>query len=97
MSDTIYDKEGPSELVIPEQRFLSCGMCKYHANTLVKSGMNPVRKDNCNHPDSESSGGFYYGNLQRNPFGVIETPSWCPFLKQKDNETVSRSPERDTE
>lgn len=75
-------KEGPNEIVIPEKRFLSCGACIYYAISMVKSGNNPIYRENCSHPEVyiPSLQSFHEGNLRRNLSGYTQTPDWCPFL-----------------
>lgn len=77
------EQEGPIETIIPETKILSCGRCKYHLHSMVKSGMNPIYKDNCNHPDLEQNLSFLQGNLNKHFLhNIVETPNWCPFLKK---------------
>lgn len=79
------DKIGPTETVIPEQRFYSCLGCKYFDHFMVKSGQHPVYDTVCKRMD-------YQGNvleegelcLNHYPLSLShrnETPSCCPYLK----------------
>lgn len=70
-------REGPKEVVIPEQRFLSCWGCVHYDHRMLKSGFNPIYADICEHPDLEPHMKYYMleGNLTSN-----KTPEWCPCL-----------------
>ncbi len=39
--------EGPTEIIIPERKYLSCVGCKYYDQHLWKSGIYPIYKYNC--------------------------------------------------
>lgn len=86
-----FNREGPQETTIPAATFIVCHGCKYLSHQLIKSGMNPIYADNCEHPETEKKGNWFIGNLHKNFRGVIETPEWCPFLKPKQNETTKES------
>lgn len=75
-------QEGPKEIVIPEQRFLSCYGCDFHKTQLVVSGKNPKRADNCNHPEFPMPIGFL-GNLSKDKDDHVKTPIHCPFRKKE--------------
>ncbi len=82
------EREGPEDYVIPHQEIKICQGCKYYDHHLVKSGRNPIYRNDCTHPDVERFSVFYScGNLdnERGSSGMIETPDWCPFLKSKVN------------
>lgn len=72
--------EGPSEVIIPEQRYISCYGCKWYDRRLYRSGKNPLYKQTCTNKDrpiyAEEIGGIR----------MAETPDWCPIIKQ-NNET----------
>jgi hypothetical protein len=76
--------EGPQILNIPQQSFTTCSGCKFLSHKLVRSGRDPIYAISCKHPDIKYSGHRDSGNLNQNHLGVIETPEWCPFKKQKD-------------
>ena len=82
MSNLNEHNEGPKQIVIPEQKFLSCSKCKYFERKLMKSGKHPHFRINCNHTDAQLPG-LFCGNLTENTVGVVETPNWCPFLKNQ--------------
>lgn len=75
-------QDGPKEIVIPEQRFMSCYGCRWHHSELVKSGKNPIRKDVCTHEDMQVRG------LSRDILGHIATPTHCPFRKNEPRDTA---------
>lgn len=75
-------QEGPKEIVIPQQRFLSCYGCDFHKSKLWVSGRNPKYVHNCEHPD------FWIkpsqlGNLHPDDDDQIKTPIDCPFRKKE--------------
>lgn len=78
-------QQGPKEIVIPEQKFLSCYGCDYHKSELVASGKNPKRADNCTHPKFPLPVGRITGNLSRDKYDHINTPSLCPFIKKESS------------
>jgi hypothetical protein len=78
-------QKGPKEIVIPEQRFLSCYGCEFHKVELIKSGKNPVRADNCTHPEFPIKSNTLSGNLTRSKDDHIETPSGCPFRPKQES------------
>jgi len=83
-SENFELREGPREVIIPEIKYLSCSGCKYLEHRMAKSGHDPIYVDNCIHPESEKSGTFFRGNLNRGIIiNGIDTPEWCPFLKNK--------------
>lgn len=79
-------QEGPKEIIIPEQRFLSCYGCKFHSHEMTQSGRNPIYADNCNHDDFPLSKTTFHGNLSKDTDGHIKTPSICPFVKRDYND-----------
>ena len=82
--------EGPKEIIIPEQRYVSCSRCKYYNQSMVKSGNHPIYSYNCNHPAIEQERLIFTGNLHKNVAGVVETPDWCPYLKSGENAKDSK-------
>lgn len=81
-------QEGPKEIVIPEQRFLSCYGCDYHKSTLVKSGRDPQRAHNCEHPEFPQRASRFLGNLHENSDGHVEPPIDCPFRKKEQRDSA---------
>lgn len=81
-------QEGPKEIVIPEQRFMSCHGCDFHTNRLFQSGRNPVYHDNCNHPDFPRKPRALSGNLHKNIDGHLQTPIDCPFRKKEQRDSA---------
>lgn len=77
-------QEGPKEITIPEQSFLSCYGCDFHKSQLMVSGRNPKRSHNCEHPEFPERKTRYMGNLHENEDGHVITPSDCPFRKKRD-------------
>jgi hypothetical protein len=81
--------EGPKEVIIPEQKFLSCQSCDHYHHTMVKSGMHPIYKSDCRHPELPEKNlvfNFEHGNLSgTNISGMVETPKWCPFLQKESD------------
>lgn len=81
--------DGPQKVNIPQQSFTSCSGCKFLDHRLVKSGRDPIYRNDCVHPENGQSKAFklsFTGNLHENSIGIIVTPDWCPFLKSKTNE-----------
>lgn len=74
-------QEGPKEIIIPEQRFMSCYGCEYHSHRMVMSGRDPKYADDCNHPKFPIPIGVMRGNLSKDIDGHIKTPRMCPFVK----------------
>lgn len=77
-------REGPEDYVIPRQEIKICQGCKYYSHRMVKSGRNPIYREDCTHPDVVRASLFSdNGNLcgYEGRFNMIETPDWCPYLK----------------
>ena len=85
-------REGPElkvipEHVIPEERYYTCWGCKYREHNMVRSGKNPIYKNECTHPDALETYDWERGNLDVSdgsymiPNSTNRTPPWCPFLK----------------
>lgn len=77
---------GPTKVVIPEQRFLSCRECDFYNYTMLKSGLSPIYGHFCSNPDipedkKRLSPLNWNGNLMDD-----KTPEWCPFLIKKIEE-----------
>lgn len=81
-------KEGPSLIIIPEQRVWNCTSCKYYNYSMIKSETNPGYKsiDICLKLD-------YSGNPVSDGYYVLdyfsignETPNQCPFLQSAKRE-----------
>lgn len=83
--------EGPSELVVPAQRYMSCKGCKYLKSQMIRSGRNPEHKNKCLCPPNDKEYSVLYGPGKEIPKSYdgyrIETPEWCPILKTKEDET----------
>lgn len=72
---------GPREVVIPEQRYMSCGGCKYYNHKMVRSGLQPEFVTFCNHPSFEEYANFFQKVRElSSPFQEMRTPEWCPFI-----------------
>lgn len=70
---------GPKEVVIPEQRYLSCDGCKFYEDKLIVSGHNPKFGYFCYNPCIPEENKLGYGNLHDGD----RTPNWCPYLTNK--------------
>ena len=58
----------------------SCGLCKWHKQTMIHSGRNPLYHHFCNHPKGRDS-------LGENFIGEDSyTPDWCPVGALKEGE-----------
>lgn len=77
------DKEGPELVTIPATTFYSCSGCKFYEYGMIKSGMHPIYRHNCNHSKGPA-GVFDPGNLFND-----HTPPWCPFLFAQTHPNVS--------
>lgn len=80
-------QEGPKEIVIPEQRFMSCYGCNFFKQQLVVSGRNPEYCANCHHPEFKGAkANNFHGNLTRGKDDHIIAPrGLCPFIKVERN------------
>lgn len=80
------DQTGPITLNLPARIIKTCSGCEFHKHTLVKSGNNPIYKDNCTHniapKDNRVSVFEVSGNLRSEDNHVIPG-YWCPFLNKK--------------
>lgn len=85
---------GPEKRHVPVREFYSCSGCKFYSHRLVKSGMDPIYRNDCEHPrikyDKDIS---YHGSLsmEGNLGKAEQTPNWCPFLQpERENENQER-------
>lgn len=86
---------GPTKVVIPEQRYYSCSGCSFFEHFMVRSGRNPIYEKICmylNTHGKQPKDGDDMGYRLYND----ETPLCCPFLEQvkrddKINEINGRS------
>lgn len=71
---------GPTAGVIPARYYKSCVGCKYHKHALVKSGNNPIYRDDCEHETAPNKTFklSFTGNLN-NEDERVEPGHWCPF------------------
>ena len=74
------EQEGPYLGLTPARFYKSCSGCKYHKHTLVKSGYDPIYRDDCIHETApkEPMKLSFTGNL-RNDNHMVEPGDWCPF------------------
>jgi hypothetical protein len=73
--------EGPTNVVIPRQEYLSCRGCKHYEYAMRQSGRNPVYGHDCKHPKVKKDilkCVNPQGNLLSN-----RTPDWCPCIKKQ--------------
>lgn len=83
------NEEGPRIGMRPAQFYKSCSGCKYHKHNLVKSGKDPIYRDDCTHETAPQPPSPFTGNLQSDNNNV-EPGDWCPF------EPVNNNPYSDT-
>lgn len=86
-------KEGPTLVVIPEQRVWNCFSCKYYSYKMIHSGFDPKYESLCLKLNQQGqliadgeSGTAY--PLMLNYFTIGDrTPKECPFLQsmERDN------------
>lgn len=86
--NTNYSKKmnGPTQVIIPEQRYLSCRECDFYSHVMLKSGLNPIYGEFCSNPDlpeekKRLSPLNWSGNLISD-----RTPEWCPILVKRKEE-----------
>jgi len=77
-------QQGPKEVVIPEQRILTCTGCEFYTHRMVKSGHNPIYADHCNHDIASFKNTFICGNLSLDKNKLPIPGDWCVFNKKKD-------------
>lgn len=77
-------KEGGTEVTIPEIKVLTCQGCKYFRHRLIQSGMNPTYGNFCNHADAPDKLSMYGNIPDMKVHFYIKTPEWCPYLKEHD-------------
>lgn len=75
------DQEGPRNGMRPATFYRSCSGCKWHKHNLVKSGNDPIYRDDCTHvsapqPPMKLS---FTGNLNTDGNHNVEPGEWCPF------------------
>ncbi|MDB5144208.1 MAG: hypothetical protein JWQ66_2921 [Mucilaginibacter sp.] len=74
------EQRGPRIGLTSPRYYTTCSGCKYHKHTLVKSGHDPIYRDDCVHesaPDKRMKLSFT-GNLRSYDHNV-EPGDWCPF------------------
>lgn len=70
--------DGPTMLE-PEAR-LVCGLCCYHDQRMIRSGMNPQYDHFCKHPDVLRQEPETMHRTHARHIGTHDrTPDWCPF------------------
>lgn len=71
---------GPVNAYRPIRIFTTCSGCKYHKHNLVKSGNDPIYRDDCTHETApkEPMKLPFTGNLRKYD-DAIEPGDWCPF------------------
>lgn len=74
------EQEGPNLCLKPAKYYTTCSGCKYHKHNLVKSGNNPIYRDDCVHESApkEPMKLSFTGNLRSYDHNV-EPGDWCPF------------------
>ena len=73
--------EGPSEIVIPEVRFWTCGKCHHFKSEIKPDGYH----DKCRFPGEMKTIRFldFKSGV---PANANKTPTWCPVLiKEREN------------
>ena len=71
---------GPTEITIPEHKYLSCRNCKCYRNEMIKTGVDPIYKKYC---VPEGIGNFT-AFFAKEIISDI-TPDWCPILNTNKN------------
>lgn len=72
---------GPKEVVIPEQRYLSCHGCKFYAYRMLISGLDPKYGNSCENPHIPD---MHRLNVPTNLRNGDKTPYWCPYLNTEE-------------
>lgn len=82
------DNEGPVERAIPAITVITCQGCRYHSHQMLKSGNHPIYENRCSKVKAYP-GDFSPDRLIPDwiSHGLLETPSWCPFLTPKQQIT----------
>ena len=80
----VNEREGFTEITIPEQKFKTCSGCKFYSHYMVRSGNNPIYANDCNHTDFRGENFGTPHKLNRSQNGYVVTPDWCPFLKPSE-------------
>ena len=86
-------KEGPTIIEVPAQAaysYKSCMGCKYKNHQLVRSGFDPIYRNDCEHPNLSKDNKIYNlfsysGNLDDILLNG-KTPEWCPFIVKENKE-----------
>lgn len=61
---------------VPEHSHKICAGCDHFSHKLVKSGYDPIYKNDCIHPNAPNKGNIYGDH----------TPDWCPVGERRENE-----------
>lgn len=81
---------GPTAFTLPRHQ-KSCVLCKYHDQQMVRSGLNPVYRHYCTHPNAKPINEHPI-MLTYTPERYIgqssDTPQWCPVLNTATNEAA---------
>jgi hypothetical protein len=77
------NQDGPTKGTRPAMHYTTCYGCKHHSHKLVKSGHDPLYKDECTHETAPRTGLVLItmGNLKKDIENNIEPGDWCPFLE----------------
>lgn len=76
--------KGPTIRTIPATTSITCSGCEYHKHNLVKSGSNPIYRDDCVHESAPVYEKFMMsGNLHTDINRNIHPGLWCPFMQIK--------------
>ena len=80
----LVNREGPLKIKIPMTFKFDCLGCKYHDMRMVRSGLDPVYRHDCTHPEAPKSPMklSFTGNIGK----TTDTPDWCPFLNRGNDE-----------
>lgn len=81
------NQEGPREVIIPEQKIISCSGCIHFSRNMVKSGFNPIYESKCNILSPP-----FGRRINEHPFlRYFVVDDECPFLKSfKRDETINK-------
>lgn len=73
------NNEGPTAGMIPVRMYKTCQGCKFHDHRMVKSGNNPIYRNDCKHETAPRYSQFsMHGNLESED-GIVSPGDWCPF------------------
>lgn len=75
------EQQGPRIGLTSPRYYKTCSGCKYHKHTLVKSGHNPIYRDDCTHESApvEKFAFSFTGNLESDSNHNVDPGDWCPF------------------